>query len=304
MIFSPEEVQSFLNIIDRDNAILIARILGKEALNDEDLSILKKFNISPQSISKEIPSYWQSYLFGRLIPRLSDKQIKSLGWKDFSKYIREGQAPKPTVREIAQYVAAQNRTYNYIKGMATRQKEFLSVEISQAELLDTIHSKMKEGVVKRQSVNQIASNIGRQLKRWNQDWGRIVETELQFINTLGTAQVIGEEYGQDARVYFDVYPGACAHCIRLYLTSGVGSQPKLFRLKDLIENGTNIGRKATDWKAVLAPIHPYCRCQLRYLPKGYKWNEREKLFTLSPSQHKVERHSKIKITIGDRVFEV
>ena len=121
----------------------------------------------------------------------------------------------------------------------------------------------------------------------------------------GRAANIEYELGKDAIVYKDVYPGACRHCIRLYLTNGFGSQPRLFKLSALRANGTNIGRKPVDWLAVLGPIHPWCRCTLNKLPPGYKWDDKTKDF-VPPANYVIGdwRKSKIKITIGDKTMLV
>ena len=60
------------------------------------------------------------------------------------------------------------------------------------------------------------------------------------------------------KVFKDVFVGGCRHCIRLYLTGGIGSQPKIFKISDLIANGDNIGVKVNDWKPVISSTHPHC----------------------------------------------
>ena len=54
-----------------------------------------------------------------------------------------------------------------------------------------------------------------------------------------------------------MYAGACKECISAYLTAGFGSKPKVFKLSDLLSNGTNVGRKQKDLKPILGPHHPY-----------------------------------------------
>lgn len=56
-----------------------------------------------------------------------------------------------------------------------------------------------------------------------------------------------------------IWSGNCRHCIRLYLTAGIGSEPKLFTAEELIGNGTNIGRRVADWKpTIITAVHPFC----------------------------------------------
>jgi len=128
---------------------------------------------------------------------------------------------------------------------------------------------------------------------------------MQDIFNRGRAEQIKSDKGSDVLVYKEVYPKACRHCIRLYLTNGVGSQPKLFSLQELEDNGTNIGLKVNDWKPTISPCHPHCRCDLNYLPKDYVWDEEKKRFDVPKNYTpKVARTSKVKITVGDKVFEV
>ena len=57
------------------------------------------------------------------------------------------------------------------------------------------------------------------------------------------------------------------------------SKPKIFKLRDIIENGNNIGRKVAEWKPTIAPTHPYCRCTLVHKPKNMDWDETTHAFT-------------------------
>lgn len=44
--------------------------------------------------------------------------------------------------------------------------------------------------------------------------------------------------------------------------------PRIYTLKELQENGTNIGKPKSQWKAVIGGTHPNCRCTLRPVPKS------------------------------------
>lgn len=307
MIFTPEEIQRLFEIVDYRLACVIAEVLGKEFLTPSDRELLLKFNFKWESILNKIPPYFQSYIFGRLAGILSPEQLYTLNYSDVEQYIRKEQYSQLTKRELAEYKATATRTYVYIRGMGNRVKETLGNSISEEELKRTIEIKqnLDEGVLERKSVQAIVSSIGNQLGDWNRDWGRIVETEMQNIFCIGTAQVIVDEHGLDALVYKDVFSGACTHCRYLYTTGGSGSKPRIFKISSLIANGDNIGRKARDWKAVIGVTHPYCRCFLRYLPKGYVWDEESQSFG-PPKDYKprVERKSKVIITVGNKKFEV
>lgn len=219
-LFTESEISRLLGIIDRNIIVLVAKVLGKESLTSLDKLILRQHNIDFNKIASNLPPYWKAYLFGRLTGQLTVPQAAQIDYNNFNKYLIQKQYTPPTSREIAEYRAASRRTYEYIKGMGERQKKALNTFISEGELeylvetkrqetVKVVKERMDDGILRRQSVQKITSNIGHQLKSWNQDWGRIVETECQNIYTLGTAQNIMDVHGVDARVYFDVFPGAC-----------------------------------------------------------------------------------------------
>lgn len=316
MIFTPEEIQRMFDIIDYRLAVIVADILGGNALKPEDKEILKRNGYDWAKELKKIPPYYQSFLFGRLSGILTPTQLRSIDYKDFLLFIERKQYEELTEREKAVYNAAATRTYSYIKTMGQRMRDVLSNAISQEEIkilteqqrkleLGTIKKEIVEGTLKKRSVQSIVSNIGHSLNDWNRDWGRIVETEMQNIFQIGIAETIMKEHGLDAIVYKEVFQGACKNCIRLYTTQGIGSKPRLFKLVDLIANGDNIGIKVKDWKPTLGSVHPFCRCQIKFLPKGYEWDE-ETLQFRPPKEYKpkIERRSKVKICVGNKKFEV
>lgn len=316
MIFTPEEIQRLFDIIDYRLARIVADVLGGDALKPEDKELLKRNGYDWAKELKKIPPYYQSFLFGRLSGVLTPAQLRSVDYRDFLLFVERNQFKELSTREKAVYNAAATRTYSYIKTMGQRMRDILSNAISQEDVkllteqqrqleLGTIKKEITEGVLKRRSVQSIISNIGHSLNDWNRDWGRIVETEMQGIYQIGIAETIMSEHGLDALVYKEVFPGACKHCLRLYTTNGSGSKPRLFKLVDLIANGDNIGLKTQYWKPVLGYVHPFCRCQLRYLPKGYVWDEERQIFA-PPKDYKpkIERRSKVKIYVGDKTFEV
>lgn len=269
MLFTPEQVSLILEDIDFQGCVLVASILGKEMLTDADKELLKKYKVNLDSLVINFPPAQQAYLFGRLVPILTPNQIGTISYKDFVSYLERNQYRTPTQREIEEYKIVANRSYSYIKGLGTRMKEMTTNFISEAELelatkrreaesLKVIKEELTSAVLERKAVQKITSDIAGRLNDWQRDWGRIVETELQNIYNLGNAQTIEEEHGIDALVYKEVFPQACRHCIRLYLTGGIGSRPKVFKLSELRANGTNIGKKVADWKPVEGATHPWC----------------------------------------------
>lgn len=269
MIFTPEDIQQLFQLIDYRIAIVIADVLGKEFLSDQDLKILKENNFDLESELKKVPTYWQAYLFGRLSAILTTSQLQQLNYKDLQKYCTYKQYKQPNQQELAEYRIAASKTYSYIKGMGMRIQQTLSNSISEENIkmfveerrlkkIEAIDREIKRGVLEKKSIKSIVSNLGNSTNDWNVDWGRIVETEMQDIFQMGKAQVIMEKHGTNARVYKQVMPQACKSCIEAYTTKGIGSQPRIFSLSSLIENGNNIGEKRKDWRPTIGPMHPFC----------------------------------------------
>lgn len=311
MLFNNEQIQDILELVDFRFADLVWKIFGPKHLTSQDKGILKKFGIDPAKLSKNIPPYWANWMFGLLSGKLSDYQARQITYKDLMEYLARRQYETPSSREIEEYEIACNRTYGYLKGLGDKMKKDITSYISDSELRmrleqeKVIKEGMKQGILGRETTKLIASKIGSKLNDWSRDWNRIVETEYQGVFNMGRVQsYMREGDGSSTLIYFDVFPGACSHCIRLYLTSGIGSEPKLFTAEELISNGTNIGRKVRDWKpTIITAVHPFCRCLARRYIKGDVWDKEKRVFKQPDNyERKVAPGAKAKIIVGDKVF--
>lgn len=313
MIFNNEQIQEILSLVDFRFADLVWKIFGPSHLTSQDKENLKKHGIDPGSLVKKIPPYWANWMFGLLSGKLSDYQTKQISYKDLLDYLARRQYETPSKREIEEYEMACNRTYGYLKGLGDKMKKDISSYISDAELQTRMEQErvikegMKRGILERDTTKLIASKISRQIDDWSRDWNRIVETEYQGVFNMGRVQsYMREGDGEDTLIYFDVFPGSCRHCIRLYLTGGIGSEPKLFTIKELMGNGTNIGRKVNDWKpTIITSTHPFCRCLARRYMKGDVWDKETRAFKQPENyERKVAPKARVKIQVGDKVFNV
>lgn len=301
MIFTRQQTEKLMDIIDFHTAMFITTQMGDNVLSSRDRYMLKKFGFDIRKIVQKYPPYLQSFLFGRLTGWLSENQASSLVYKDFEKHLKSGQYFPLTSQEQTMYDLSLQRSYSHIKNLGVRRKDELTRQINEEE----VRRELSEAISKRKSIQNIISNWGHKHENWQRDYGRIAETEMNSIFQLGRTMQLKEKYGEDSKVFKNVFPGACRHCIRLYLTGGIGSKPKLFTIAELQANGSNIGRKVADWKPVVESTHPFCRCTVQYVPEGMEWSEEKKMFVYPEKyERKIERKSKIKITVGDKKFEV
>lgn len=267
--------------------------LGPDFLTKEDKDLLEKTGVNINAdyeLSED--TMFTSFHFGLLAEALGQTKAKSLSFQQLKAYIRHGDYIPLTQREIATLNSVKAQTFNDIKtlngrifsdvnqflinqgykGTLANQKQFLRDEIA-------------HGLQEKQTVRMIANEIAHKTGDWSRDFDRIVAYTSTLAFEEGKAAMILRNSGEDDPiVYKSVFAGACKHCIRLFLTAGIGSQPRLFKLSQLKANGTNIGRKQADWLPTLGPVHPYCRCILNYLPKGYVWDEKTKNFVVAPKE--------------------
>lgn len=315
MLLREEDIRRVFENVDVAVLKIVTRVLGQSYITKADIGLLKKHGVDLVKLLPKFPSYYQAFLFGRLSSALGKQPTSRMKYSEFAKFLPKMGLFEPNTREMAFYRIAADKTYSHIKGFGEKIKEDIRAAISAEEmnLLQqqerakaerVLHEEILDGTLAKRSVKKISSRIADRMQAWNRDWSRIVETESQDVYNLGRAVNMMSE-DADPIVYFQVFPGACRHCIRLYLTRGIGSRPKTFRLSELMANGTNYGLKSSEWKPTVHPVHPYCRCEIVRLPKGYVWNEERGEFAPPEKyERRVERKSKVRITIGNKEYEV
>lgn len=274
------QIGRILKEIDRNMLVYIGVNLGGEVLSTVDESILGVSEIKYiDELAGGYPYYYRMFLLGRLTQLIGDYNSQQLEYKDFDQYLKKKQYHPLTSFEKIQYDLARQTTYSHLKNLGNRVKidmESSIIEyISRVEYEKIFNEEIAEGVLQRKTVSGIVSDIGHRTGDWKKDLGRIVDTEMNNIYQKGRAvEIVTLSHKKDPLVYKDVYEGACRHCIKLYLTKGLGSEPRVFRLSQLIASGTNYGKKVDEWKAVLTGVHPFCFANPKtpiYTSKGYKY---------------------------------
>lgn len=285
MILTPKQINSLLEIIDSNQAMVIGREFGLDFLSDQDVDLLKKYGININTLySFSTDTVFTSFHFGLLVDALEQiQQVNNVTFKDLFDYISEGNYIPLTTREISTINSIKTQSLASLRGVGNKIFQDVNQILqnnSRKEQEEFIKKEIERGVTKKKTIRQIANEISRKTGDWSRDFDRIVQYVSQTAFEHGKAAAIIRKYGNEVYVYKKVYKGACKHCIRLYLTKGLGSEPKVFKLSELISNGSNIGKKVADWLPTLDPIHPYCRCSLVVLSskKTFIWNLDKKEF--------------------------
>lgn len=287
MIFSFSQIQDMLAILKRHELVFIATQVGTQFLTPADKAILLAAGIDVNKFTNSQGIIEHAFLFGILATAIGDKRAKNMTYAQFQKFLASGNYVPLT--EVQRYALDQmkNRAYTDITNLGNRMRNAVSNAVvnsnrKRAALAQKmIRSKAIKAVELRWSTRQLAAELAAASQDWEVDWQRIASYLMHEAYNTGRAQAILQEAGPDAEVYFDVYPGACKECKRLYLTDpdDPDSEPIVFKLADLMENGSNIGRKAAQWKPSIEPTHPYCRCTLNYKQPDRAWDPVTRSFT-------------------------
>ena len=126
----------------------------------------------------------------------------------------------------------------------------------------------------RNTIKRFRSDMAHLTDDHCRDWDRIAQTEAQNAVNTGISDGWQQQEAKQAKAderppkrllaYKVPRPGACKHCDRLHMRGG---SPRVYFLNEIEGNGSNIGRKAAEWRIVVGATHPYCACPLFRLPK-------------------------------------
>lgn len=300
MIFTFRQIQELISILDNSKLLFIVSQLGPSYLSFTDKMRLKAAGIDLSKFTNKQGILEHAFLFGILSEAIGDSRAKKMSYVDFKKFLASGnfiplnQVERDAVEQI------KNRAFTDITNLGNRMKNAVSnamiqQNLSRADMVaQVIRNKAVKAVQMRKGARALAADLAETTKDWEVDWLRIAYYLTHEAYNSGRAQGILRNYGKDAEVYFDVYEGACESCKELYLTDpdDPDSQPKVFKLADIIKNGNNIGVKREDWKPTISPTHPYCRCTINYKDPNMDWDAETRSFT-KPVK-KVSKNSKLK----------
>jgi hypothetical protein len=276
-LMTPQQLDQIAQIIrDHHTAFVVAVGADPAAGQAEIQRLIDQGILPPQTFDIITDSYQYGQLVGSLREFDTINQAKEFTYEKFKKQIRK--RPRPlTSQEQHAIDWTKHSVAVHCKGLGNKIADDFSRVIIDADselrkqTIGQIRTEVEHNIERRKVWKDIASEMGHFKEDWSRDWGRIAATEKQNAMQEGFASSLAEREGPVDQVYVSKIPkpDACPECIRLYLENGQGSPPKVFTLAELQENGTNVGRKARDWKAVVGVTHPWCACELVHIPPGW-----------------------------------
>lgn len=281
MIFTASQISDMLSILKKYELMFIANQLGTDFLTAADKAILLAAGIDVDQFKNAQGIIEHAFLFGILAEAIGDARAKKMNYKQFQKFLKSKNFIPLTEEEELALQNVKQRAYTDITNLSNRMAgAFRNVVLknNQEQLLlaqKIVRDKAVTAIELRQGATKLAQELADAAQSWDTDWLRVAYYILHEAYNTGRSQSILKNNGADAEVYFDVFPKACKKCKELYLEDpdDENSSPKIFKLKDLIANGNNIGRKQADWLPTIGPIHPYCfnsPAVKIYTSKGWK----------------------------------
>lgn len=298
MVLTKKQIQKIKEIIEQHFNAFIFRNLGSDQLTDEERKKL------PSDISTS-DHFKNAYLAGKHRgnagpEELSDKSLDQFLAEIFNRSLGSSNLDQKTLElvksSITHYVQnLKHRTIDTIvRTVQDKNKEAHFDTIGESP--NTYQSAMRES----RSIGELVSELKDKTQDMARDWDRTVRTELASIHNQGAVSAIVERNNDVKKDDILVYcqgpldDATCDHCREHYHD---GSSYKIYRLSELLANGTNIGVNSKSWQAVVPPMHPRCRHRLIELLPGWSLDEDGRQIYVGPDHHEKNRDMK-KADIG------
>lgn len=228
--------------------------------------LVKKLGL-PEAIVDLITT---SYKYGKL-GVLQGKDLSTMSESDVKKLMRNIKLTK-----------SQQNSVDYSKIKAQQSIDSLSQRITSSVVTMAIQSDLSMWEAVKEVIPAAMENdtprykVIQELREktgdWERDWHRVAHSEMWDAKLQGEAEAIMNDESPlskdkgETLVYKRPAHNCCNKCRQLYLEKD-GVTPKVFRLADLMANGTNYGKKQADWLPTLGILHPNCMCTLNVMPK-------------------------------------
>lgn len=184
--------------------------------------------------------------------------------------------------ESAGYERAIHRGGEYIRGLGNILHEDLSKVVAEEWYGDQIaveadpnERQRRLEIVREELANSLATNrdaralartLADRTEHYAHNWMRIATTELQASHNEGRVNYALKVHGDDAQIARVPESDACEYCLAAFAPEGT---PKVFKVAEIIGNGTNVGKTRKQWQPTVWPMHPNCRCDTIIVPLGF-----------------------------------
>lgn len=262
------QIAKIKKIITEHMEVLMKIVVGDGKPSPE---LIRKLGL-PKEITDLITD---SYKYGKL-GVLRGKDLSKMSQSEVEKLLKKLTLTKHQQKavEYLQIKTQQSIDTLHAKVLANVMN---TVVQDQLNMYETVKKVVPDAVADHTERYKVIQQLREQSGDWARDWHRVAHTEMWDAKVMGEANAIIDnespvsKKGSETLVFKRPGPNACAQCKKHYLESD-GITPKVFRLSDLMANGTNYGKKTADWKPTVGILHPNCLCPLSVMPDGYTFD--------------------------------
>lgn len=288
MIVSPEKIKKIREIIKLRYNALIVKMGGPSLLTDEEIKELIELElITPE----EAGLIKEAYFIGRVRNDLQEPRKRTrISLAEFARKQRDAGLPIGDVEKFALEGAASSigsnianlgdKTRSAVEGIINNVNLDYRNELLGEEGLRVLET----GWAEHKTLQEIQSELRKKTGDFFRDWKRVAVTETTNAMNMGEADaIVGRNKGADPNeiyVFKQVTndEALCEPCKNAYLMPE-SKTPRVFKLSELKANGSNYGKKKSEYQPVLGVMHPQCRCSLAEIPKGFGFEENSSVLT-------------------------
>jgi hypothetical protein len=262
------QIKQLIAIVQKYANVLMYMTTGEGSPSS---SLLKKLGI-PREMHDVITTFYQ---YGKL-NILEGKSLKNLTIAEVNDLIKTIRLSSPQ-RQALEFIKLE--AGNNISGLSNKITNNITNSVVNNSMKDVlgIREVVGKGVFENKTRAEVASALREYVDDWERDWNRVSHTEMWNAKLHGEIMTILNKEsslsknGEDTLVFKRPAWNACNQCKKHYLEDD-GATPKVFRLSDLLKNGTNVGKKTSDWLPTAGVLHPNCLCPLSILPNGFTFD--------------------------------
>lgn len=299
MKISPIQIQEISDLMEFYNSVFINANVGSSLLNRNQKRILKRFGIALSPVDQQTHVDYV-YKFGMLASSLKYKRTKDFDFKGLKSFIKSGNFLPLSDLEKHTLDVLKHQMYKDVTQLKNRQISDLyqlSIESSQKDKYQQIiQREAMNAVNERMSIKQFSKVLSDKASDWVRDFDKVADFVMHSAYQHGKAMSLVRQYGTNVKVWYMVKKDACKHCKRIYIKNTRTNEPRVFQLLEVLNNGSNIGRKMDDLRATAYSLHVFCRCEMEVFDENTVWDQQKQLFIQTRNNYGVTRKSKIKIT--------
>jgi len=311
MTLTPDQLHDLLNMMRVQLLIFAGNTNGTQSLSTEELNLLTSHGIDVGELYKvtDDPILLNFHL-GLLSQAIGHNASKNITYEQLKKYIQSNKHIPLTQRELATIESVKRQSLADIRAHQGKIFQDINGVINHHQTTeragheDFIRENIAQGLIDNKTARQIAVDLARLTGDWSRNFYKSVSYICHTALNEGRLAMIQRREGNSGKVYFQVQPQACERCIKLYLTNGEGSEPRIFSINTLLENGNNIGRKADQWRPVVSQTHINCRCLLTEYIEGEQWIEGRFTVPKEPIYHPRIDRKKVRIIFDGKEYFV